>query len=183
MFNVFFLAALRDASRESGFSFVCARPHACRRFPCRIFHNRPFSFLCIPLAWSWSKMKCSGLSAFWLSPTFWPPWQMIFFKLLVDLFWALIPGCLVASAFYLFCLGKSFFPGSPSGEKFALAYSVAKRRSFRTTKARRGLSEFADNDLLHTGSFSSLKRSSASGSGTVRQYMPLWIRRSIPPER
>jgi hypothetical protein len=70
-------------------------------------------------------------------------------------------------------LGKSFFPGSPSGEKFALAYSVAKRRSFRTTKARRGLSEFADNDLLHTGSFSSLKHSSASDFGTARQYMPL----------
>jgi hypothetical protein len=73
----------------------------------------------------------------------------------------------------LFRLGKSFFPGPPSGERLALAYSVAKRRPFRTAKARRGLSEFADNDLLHTGSFSFLKRSSASGSGTARQYMPL----------
>ena len=98
---------------------------------------------------------------------------MIFFKLLVDLFRALVPGCLVASAFCLFRSGKNIFPGPPIGEKFALAYSVAKRRSFRTAKARRGFSEFADNDLLHTGSFSSLKRSSASGSGTARRYMPL----------
>ena len=98
---------------------------------------------------------------------------MIFFKLFVKLFRALVPGCLATSAFCLFRLGKSFFPGPPSGERFALIYSVAKRRSFRTAKARRGFNESADNDLLHTGSFSSLKRSSASGSGTARRYMPL----------
>jgi hypothetical protein len=70
-------------------------------------------------------------------------------------------------------LVKGFFPGPPSGEKFALPYFVAKRRPFRTAEAGARLSESADNDLLHTGSFFSLKRSSVSGSDAARQSMLL----------